>query len=125
MPDAVNVTTLETQRQQILQQFAQLGDLRPGSLVKTYRKCGTPTCHCAQPEARGHGPHWVLTTRVNGKTRTRAIPEASLAATRAQIAECQRLRRLVERLIRVSETACDARVQALRRRPQAPDSTAF
>ena len=87
-------------------------------------QCDSTRTKQSEFQHRGHGPHWVLTTRVHGKTRTRAIPEAALAATRAQIAECQRLRRLVEQLIRVSETACDARVQALRRRPPAPEPAA-
>ena len=32
--------TLAARRQDLLQQLANLGDLRPGSLVESYRKCG-------------------------------------------------------------------------------------
>jgi hypothetical protein len=99
-------------RQQLLQQSAALGDLRPGSLVASYRKCGRPNCHCAHPDDPGHGPRWILTHSVQGKTRTRSIPPDQLAATRAQIAECQRLRRLVAALIEVSDQACQAQLDA-------------
>ena len=44
-----------------------------------------------------------------------------MAATRAQIAECQRLRTLVAELITVSEQLCDGRVQA-QRRAATPDT---
>ncbi len=115
MPATVDVDALEAQRQQLFRQLTTLGDLRPGSLTASYRKCGKPTCRCADASSRGHGPHWQLTAKVNGKTRTRTIPAAALAATRAQIAECQRLRRWIWELIEVSEGLCDARLQSQRR----------
>ncbi len=33
---------LETRRDDLRQQLASIGDLRPGSLVARYRKCGKP-----------------------------------------------------------------------------------
>ena len=104
--------TLAARRQDLLQQLASLGDLRPGSLVESYRKCGKPNCRCAATDHPGHGPRWILTHAVDGKTRTRTIPEDQLDATRAQIAECQRLRRLVAELIEVSDQACQAKLEA-------------
>ena len=104
--------SLAARRQDLLQQLAAVGDLRPGSLVPSFRKCGKPNCRCADPEHPGHGPRWILTHSVNGKTRTRTIPPGQLEATRAQIAECQRLRRLVAELINVSDQVCQARLEA-------------
>jgi hypothetical protein len=49
--------------------LARIGDMRPGSLSETYGKCGKPTCHCAKPGSRGHGPSWLLTRTVDGKIR--------------------------------------------------------
>ena len=103
---------LAARRHDLLQQLAALGDLRPGSLVPSFRKCGKPNCRCADPDHPGHGPRWILTHSLNGKTRTRTIPADQLDATRAQIAECQRLRRLVAELIDVSDQVCQARLQA-------------
>lgn len=114
MPVPFSDPALEQRRQDLLAQLAKLGDLRPGSLVQSYTKCGRASCTCAQEGARGHGPRWILTSKVDGKTRTRAIPPQALAQTQAQIAECQRLRQLVAELIAVSEQVCDAKVQAVR-----------
>ena len=47
-------------------------DALPGSLALTHRRCGTPTCHCAQGE--GH-PLWSLTFMVHGKKRVERIPD--------------------------------------------------
>ena len=120
MPVPLEEPALTARRKELLAQIAQLGDLRPGSLVKRYKVCGRASCWCAEPGTRGHGPQWILTTKVQGKTRTRAIPPQALVTTRAQIAECQRLRAMVAELITVSEQLCDGRVQA-QRRAAAPD----
>ena len=92
--------------------LASLGDLRPGSLFERYRKCGKPGCHCARDGDPGHGPNWVLTSRVNGLPLTRAIPREAVAETRAQIDEYQRLRALTAELVEVSEGLCHARLTA-------------
>ncbi len=105
------VDELEKRRRQLREQLARIGDMRPGSLVGRYRKCGKPGCHCARSSERGHGPSWSLTRRVEGKTVTKVIPPGpAVGRTRAQIDECRRFRRLARELIEVSEQLCDAAV---------------
>lgn len=104
------VEALLERRQSIQSRLASLGDLRPGSLVGRYRKCGKPTCHCAQPGDPGHGPSWSLTHAVAGKTVTRVISPAAVAQTEAQIEEYRRFRALSKELVEVSEAICDARL---------------
>lgn len=103
---------LGARRAAILRALASLGDLRPGSLFERYRKCGKPGCHCARDGDPGHGPNWVLTSRVNGRPLTRAIPPEAVARTRAQIDEYKRLRALTAELVEVSEGLCHARLTA-------------
>jgi len=103
---------LEERRDGLRQQLASVGDLRPGSLVARYRKCGKPYCRCASDGSRGHGPSWSLTHHVAGKTVTRIIPPDAVAQTQAQLAECQRLRRLTGELIEVSDALCQTRLSA-------------
>ena len=105
------LSELEAQREHLKQQLSGLGDLRPGSLVERYRKCGKPNCHCAQPGEPGHGPCWSLTHDVKGKTATRIIPEAFVPQTREQIAEHRRLRDLTHDLVDVNEKICEALIQ--------------
>ena len=102
---------LAARRDELRRQLAAIGDLRPGSLVKNYRRCGKPTCFCADKQKRGHGPYWLLTWSVQGRTRSRSIPASQVEATQAQIAECQRLRRLVADLIAVSGELCQSRLK--------------
>lgn len=98
---------LRMRRKEIREELASIGDLRPGSLVGRYRKCGKPTCHCAKEEGGGHGPSWSLTRKVDGKTVTRIIPSGAVAQTQEQIAEYRRLRDLTGELVEVSEKLCD------------------
>ena len=99
---------LKKRRDEIRDELGAVGDLRPGSLVGRYRKCGKPNCHCAREEGGGHGPSWSLTRQVGGRTVTRIIPSDAVPRTRQQIAEYQRLRRLTGELVEVSEGLCEA-----------------
>jgi len=92
-------------------QLAHVGDLRPGSLVERYRRCGKPNCHCAGKGVRGHGPSWSLTREVAGKTVTTVIPAAGVEQTRQQIAEHKRFRALAKALVEASEHVCDAQLR--------------
>ena len=96
------------QRQQLIAQLAQVGDMRPGSLVPRFRKCGKPSCHCAKEGAKGHGPSFSLTHAVDGKTITNVIPAGpAVDRTREQLDEYHRFRQLAQQLISVSERICD------------------
>ena len=61
------VQKLRQRRDQLRAQLAQVGDMRPGSLVERYRRCGKPNCYCAQEGEAGHGPSFSLTHAVDGK----------------------------------------------------------
>lgn len=112
-PQAETIQTLEQRRARLREHFATIGDLRPGSLVGRYRRCGKPGCHCAQPGAVGHGPSWSLTRAVQGKTVTHVIPGGpAVARTQAQLVEYRRFRQLTREFIEVSARLCDARLQA-------------
>ena len=103
---------LETERERLKNKLAQVGDMRPGSLVGRFRKCGKPSCHCAQPASEAHGPSWSLTRAVEGKTHTKVIPQGSAVEhTRAQIAEYRRFRKLVQELIEMNVQICDQKLE--------------
>jgi len=113
MPNpAERVEQLRRQRDELKARMAEVGDLRPGSLVERYRRCGKAGCHCAGKGAAGHGPSWSLTREVGGKTVTRVIPAGAVAQTREQIAEHRRFRALVREVVEASEQLCDAKLEA-------------
>ena len=114
MTSLPELSELTRQRRNLQDQLATLGDLRPGSLTPRYRKCGKPTCHCANEGDPGHGPSWSLTWTVEGKTQTRIIPAEAVEQTQAQIAEYRRARTLTRELFEVSTRMCDVQLEAVK-----------
>lgn len=100
---------LEQQRADLYERLAGTGDLRPGSINATYRKCGKPNCACAQPGHRGHGPRWLWTRSAGGKTRTRQLAPAELDKVRAELAAYRQFAALSEQIVAVNEAICEAR----------------
>ena len=112
MPTSPDLQALVLQRDQLLDQLAHIGEMRPGSLVARFRKCGKPSCHCAKKGAQAHGPSYSLTRPVAGKTVTRIIPDGpAVQRTRQQLQEYHRFRQLVRQLIAVSEQICDGQLR--------------
>lgn len=100
---------LEQQRAQLYRRLAATGDLRPGSLNPTYRKCGKSNCACARPGHPGHGPRWLWTRSAGGKTRTRQLSAGELDKVRAELANYKRFVELSEQIVEVNEAICEAR----------------
>lgn len=112
MPSNSDLNALLLQRDQLKSELAAVGNMRPGSLVPRFRKCGKPSCHCAKKGAKGHGPSYSLTHAVSGKTVTHVIPTGeAVERTRAQLSEYHRFRHLVQQLITVSEQICDLQLK--------------
>src|ERR1700688_1244492 len=111
-PMTISLKALLEKREQLKAGLTKISDLRRGSLTARFRKCGKPSCHCAQKDSPGHGPSYSLTHASGGKTITQVIPPGpAVDRTRAQIAEYRRFRKLVQELIAVSEQLCNAQLQ--------------
>lgn len=113
MPPTETIKDLEARREELRVRITEVGDMRPGSLVGRFRKCGKPTCRCAQKAATGHGPSWSLTKAVDGKTVTKIIPAGpAVEETRRQLAEYKRFQGLTRELVGINDQLCDARLEA-------------
>ena len=71
-PKGPQAARLRQRKVELLRRFTVPPDLLPGSLSLTHRRCGQPTCHCAQ-DKKGH-PLWSLTLLAGGKKRVEHIP---------------------------------------------------
>lgn len=109
------VEELSRRRIELLEQISQIKDMRSGTLLPRFRKCGKPNCHCAKDGSPGHGPSWSLTKDINGKTKTKIIPKGvAVEKTKVHIAEFRKYRELNLELIEVSEKLCDTKLKTLR-----------
>ena len=91
------IERLERKRDRLRAQLTKVGDIRLGSLFRRTRRCGKPTCACAQPDHPGH-PGWFVSKSVGGKTVMAPVPddESVLARVRGQLEEGRRFRALCE-----------------------------
>jgi hypothetical protein len=108
--DPGELAELERRRAELYLELGQVGDFRRGSLNEVRRKCGKPSCACADPEHPGHGPQWNLTRTVDGRTRAVHLrPGPELEKARREVAEYERFKGLVGRVTEVNEAICRSR----------------
>lgn len=108
MPDLL--TPLLDDRSTLLRRIIEIGDFQPGSITSATRRCGKPTCHCAKPGDPGHGPHFQLTRKVDGKTVTRNLPSpAAVRKAESEIAEFRNFQTLTGELVDVNRKICRLR----------------
>jgi hypothetical protein len=70
-PIGPEAASLKRRKRVLLARLRIPPDALPGSLVLTHRRCGKPSCHCA--EGSGH-PFCSLTFMAAGKKRVESIP---------------------------------------------------
>ena len=108
MPESLS--ELEQKRDGLYEKIKALGDFRRGSISVNYRKCGKPNCICAQEKHPGHGPRYLWSTTIKGKSYARNIqlgPE--MTKYEDEIASYQTYMKLCDELLEVSERICDVR----------------
>jgi len=101
---------LRQRKRQLLARLRIPPDALPGSLALTHRRCGKPSCHCA--DGQGH-PVWSLTYMVQGKKRVERIPEDWVDWVRPRV---DRSRKFKEALAEVF--ALNAELLVVERRQQ-------
>lgn len=88
----------------------------PGSLALSHRRCGKPSCHCADGE--GH-PLWTLTFMAAGNKRVESIPADWIDTIRPRAEAGRRFKEAAAELLLINaELLVLARKQ--RRRPASP-----
>lgn len=103
-----SMASFQKHREAVLRQLGEIGNFRPGSIAANYRKCGKPNCVCAQPGHAGHGPQYLWSTTLKGKSYTKQLklgPE--LKKYTEEIDTYHTFQALCEDLIRTSEKICN------------------
>jgi hypothetical protein len=110
VPMPAPLAALEAQRDGILREITQLGDMRKGSITETFRACGKPGCACHRRDHPGHGPYYAYTMKAAGKTRTVQLRAgARLDKFQREVDTYKEFRALSDKLIAVNDAICAAR----------------
>lgn len=100
----------EQRRAELYEQLANTGDFRRGTINATYRRCGKPNCRCAEPADPGHGPRYLLSRTVNGKTESRQLDVgAELDKANREVTKYKQFQATLSEIVEVNEAICDAR----------------
>jgi len=101
---------LEAQRRRLYAELSEVGDFRRGSIAETYRRCGKANCACGDADHPGHGPRYLLMTKVEGRSHAQDVPAGpELAKVRREVATHQRFRSLVQQIVEGNEAICQER----------------
>ena len=85
-------------RDKIAAQLAATGFALPGTLTIRAYACGKPNCRCHADPPRLHGPYAEWTRKIGGKTVTRRLTEAELAAWQPLFDNAKKIRALLAEL---------------------------
>ena len=108
-----DIDALQKERGRLFAEIVEIGDFRRGSISETYRRCGKATCCCAGPDHPGHGPQYLLMTKVGGRSHAKYLrPGAELIRLQAEVRMHLRFREMVQRIVEISEEICDKRPAA-------------
>lgn len=99
---------LEQRHRTLLREIGEIGPVLRGT-IGTYRtQCGSPGCRCHTDLAARHGPYYIWTRKVSGKTVTRMLSGEQAKLLRPWTKNMRRLDRLVTALQETGLRAADA-----------------
>lgn len=68
-----------------------------GSLTKQYKQCGKNNCRCRKEKEHWHGPYWIWTRKLKGKTITKTIKKEQVTQIKKAIKEMKELKLIIEK----------------------------
>jgi len=95
-----------------IRKLGESGIFISGSFVRTGRKCGNPSCRCADG-GKKH-PCCLLTSKVKGKTKAVYVPVDMQDEVSGWVAEYRKIRRLLKEIDSMSERIIKQHVTARR-----------
>jgi len=105
-----SLSELEVQRNSLYKQLEKTGDFRRGTIYLNYRKCGKKNCICAKPGHPGHGPQYLWSTTIKGKSYAKSLklgPE--LRKYMDEIDNYHSFLRICNEMLQLNEKICDSR----------------
>lgn len=68
-----------------------------GTVAERYKQCGKVTCRCYEDKKFWHGPYWIWTRKVNGKTITKTLRKEQAVLVRSAIKEMKDLNLIIDK----------------------------
>jgi adenosyl cobinamide kinase/adenosyl cobinamide phosphate guanylyltransferase len=95
----------ERRYRDLAEELANVGYITSGSVALRYNRCGKSNCACQVDPAKRHGPYWVWTAKVDGKTVSRWLNEHEAGRYQEWIANDRHVRELLTQMRAVATKA--------------------
>lgn len=103
-----NLQILEQERQKLLETICSIGDMRRGSIVTQYQKCGKEPCCCKEEGHSGHGPYHLYTTKKERKTKSIHLSgQQQIKKFKEEIENFQKFKEVSKEFVDVNEEICN------------------
>jgi len=100
----------EQKRVALIDSLKELGDFRRGTVTVNYRKCGKPNCACVQPGHPGHGPQYLWSATIQGKSYAKNLKLGpQMQKYEEETARHRRFVEVCDEIVEVNERICDLR----------------
>lgn len=107
-PGRPTFVQLEQRHRTLLREIAEIGPVLRGTIGVYRTQCGSPGCRCHTDPAARHGPYYIWTRKVAGKTVTRTLSEEQGKLLQPWTKNMRRLDRLLTALQEIGLRAADA-----------------
>ena len=102
------IERLQQKKRSLLRKIGEIGNFRRGTISVNYRKCGKKNCICTKEGHPGHGPQYLWSTTLKGKSYTKNLKLGSeLQKYKEEIDNYHRFQRLCNDIIKINEEICD------------------
>lgn len=67
-----------------------------GSVIESYKRCGKTGCKCSNEDKKyWHGPYWIWTQKIEGKTKTKTLTKDQAKEVKKAIGEMKKVNELI------------------------------
>jgi len=96
---------LRRRYEKIKQQLLDIDFICVGSISRVFQECGKPNCRCHQAKKYRHGPYYLWTRKIRGKTVTRKLTEQEAAQAKQWIQNNRKLNSIIKKMHELSSKA--------------------
>jgi len=93
---------LEKKYEKLKKRFLKISYVCIGSINTVYTKCGNDYCYCYKDDTKKHGPYYLWTRKIKGKTVSKRLSKKQLIVCRKFINNNTKLKDLIGKMMNVS-----------------------
>ena len=104
------LSCLEEKKVRLCKELQEISDFRRGSVSAIFRKCGKKNCVCAQEGHPGHGPQYIWSATIDGKSHAKNLKLGTeMEKYLEEVSNYKQFLKISDEIIAVNEAICAIR----------------